>query len=156
MLCRKAFFLSRISWTIFSWPILSNIKTQKSLEYCKIHFPVLFCLRQKDGEISNFGPKPWTKPLSKNPNSSTLLTCCFYSLRRRFFLSRVLQNKFSWSVFPYTKRWKFFEQNHGLNNFFGKPQFFITYLTSCFHSLDTFFFFVEHRRTLFLGLFCLK
>ena len=61
----RPFFLSRISWNIFSWPILSNTKTQKNLEYCKIHFPVLFCRRQKDGKISNFGLKPWTNPLEK-------------------------------------------------------------------------------------------
>ena len=60
------------------------------LEYRKTLFPGLYCLKTKDGKIANFRPKllqNWTKiPLRKNLNFSTVLTCCFYSLERRFFL----------------------------------------------------------------------
>ena len=38
-------------------------------EYRETHFPGLFCLKQKDGKIDTFRPKPWT--LRKNSHFST-------------------------------------------------------------------------------------
>ena len=35
------------------------------LEYRKTHFPGLYCLKEKNGKIANFGPKQWTNPLRK-------------------------------------------------------------------------------------------
>ena len=35
------------------------------LEYRKTHFPGLYCLKEKNGKIANFGPKQWTNPLGK-------------------------------------------------------------------------------------------
>ena len=33
-----------------------------------------------------FGPKPWVNSFGKNVNLSTFYTCCFYSLKTRFFV----------------------------------------------------------------------
>ena len=35
------------------------------VEYHKTHFPGIYCLIQKDGKMTNFGPKPWTNPFGK-------------------------------------------------------------------------------------------
>ena len=56
------------------------------LEYLKTHFPGVYCLKQKDGKMANFGPKPWANPFGKNLTFSTFSTFCFYSLERRFFV----------------------------------------------------------------------
>ena len=35
------------------------------LEYRKRHFPGLYCLKKKVGEMAIFGPKPWVNPFGK-------------------------------------------------------------------------------------------
>ena len=36
------------------------------LEYCKTHFPCLYCLKKKKlPKMAIFGPKPWVKPFGK-------------------------------------------------------------------------------------------
>ena len=35
------------------------------LEYCKRHFPGLYCLKKKVGKMAIFGPKPWVNPFKK-------------------------------------------------------------------------------------------
>ena len=35
------------------------------LEYHKTHFSALYCLKRKEGKMTNFGAKPWVKPLGK-------------------------------------------------------------------------------------------
>ena len=58
----SCFFLSRISWNTFSWPILPKIKTSKKLQI----------LDQ-------------TTDLWKNPKFSTFWTPCFFRVEQRFF-----------------------------------------------------------------------
>ena len=55
------------------------------LEYRKIHFTALYCLK-KVPKMATFGPKAWVTPFGKNVNFSTFWSCCFYSLERRFFV----------------------------------------------------------------------
>ena len=35
------------------------------LEYRKRHFPCLYCLKRKFGQMAIFGPKPWVNPFGK-------------------------------------------------------------------------------------------
>ena len=35
------------------------------LEYCKRHFPGLYCPKKKVGKMALFGPKPWVNPFRK-------------------------------------------------------------------------------------------
>ena len=42
----------------------------------------------------------------KNPKFSPFLTCCFYSLERLLFLSRIFSDTFFLSFLPMLKRWK--------------------------------------------------
>ena len=44
--------------------------------------------------------------LWKNPKFSPFLTCCFYSLERLLFLSRIFSDTFFLSFLPMLKRWK--------------------------------------------------
>ena len=56
------------------------------LEYRKIHFPGLCCLKRKVGKIAIFGPKPWVNPFGKVSIFLTFSSSCFYSQERRFFV----------------------------------------------------------------------
>ena len=64
--------------------------------------------------------------LWKNPKFSSFSTCCFYSLERLLFLSRIFSDTFFLSFLPMLKRWKncqFFTKTS--DNPFGKiPNFF--------------------------------
>ena len=44
--------------------------------------------------------------LWKNPKFLSFLTCCFYSLERLLFLSRIFSDTFFLSFLPMLKRWK--------------------------------------------------
>ena len=44
--------------------------------------------------------------LWKNPKFLSFLTCCFYSLERLLFLSRIFSDTFFLSFLPMFKRWK--------------------------------------------------
>ena len=37
------------------------------LEYCKRHFPSLYCLKRKLGKMAFFGPNAWVNPFGKMP-----------------------------------------------------------------------------------------
>ena len=116
---RKAFFCSRISWNTFSWPILLKKKTWKNG-----HF-----LTKTMGKI-------W-----KNLNFSTFWTCCFYRLKRRFFVLEYCKSHFPCLYCKKKKhmeKWPFFGQNHGLTPL-EKSQFF-DFLN---------FFFLWARKTFF-------
>ena len=58
------------------------------LEYCKRHFPSLYCLKNKLGKMAIFWPKAWVKPFGKI--WTFWLLNFFYSLKRSFF---VLQHR---------------------------------------------------------------
>ena len=58
------------------------------VEDSKTHFLAYIAKKKKVEKIANLGPKPWVNPL-ENFNSSTVCTCCFYSVERRFFSSRI-------------------------------------------------------------------
>ena len=56
------------------------------LEYCKTHFPALYCLKKKHGKMAIFWPKPWVNPFGKISIFLTFWTCYFYRLDRHFFV----------------------------------------------------------------------
>ena len=51
-------------------------------------------------------------------------------------------------------KWSIFDENHGLT--LWKNLNFLTFLTSCFYSLERRFFVLEYRKTHFPGLYYLK
>ena len=80
------------------------------------------------------------------------LTCCFYSLERRFFLLKYRKTHFPGLYYLKKKMGKrpIFDQNHGKNLNFS------TVWTCCFYSLKRCFFLLEYRKTHFPALYCLK
>ena len=55
------------------------------LEYRKIHFTALYCLK-KSSKNGDFWTKSMGYPVWKNVNFSTFWSCCFYSIERRCFV----------------------------------------------------------------------
>ena len=55
------------------------------LEYRKIHFTALYCLK-KSSKNGHFWTKSMGYRIWKNVNFSTFWNCCFYSLERRCFV----------------------------------------------------------------------
>ena len=71
----------------------------------------------------------------ENPQFSSFLTCCFYSLERLLFLSRIFSDTFFLSFLPMLKRWK---NCQFLTKTFQKNPNFSTVLT-CFYGPDRLF-----------------
>ena len=83
-------------------------------------------------------------------------TCCFYSLERLLFLSRIFSDTFFLSFFAYVKKMEklpIFDQNQW-QPLWKNPKF-LTFLTCCFYSVERLFYFLEYFQTHFAGLFCL-
>ena len=94
---KNAFFLSRILSNVFCWLILPIIKKMENFQI--------------------FDPNHGVTPLKKC-QFLDFLTFCFYSIKKLFFLSRILSNTFSFLILPKIKDGKiskFFYQNHGLS-----------------------------------------
>ena len=64
------------------------------LEYCKTHFPRLYCLKRSHAKMAIFLNKTMGEPLWKNLNFSAFSTCCFYRLERRFFVLEYCKTHF--------------------------------------------------------------
>ena len=96
-----------------------------------------------------FGPKPWV-------NFSTFSTSCFYGLERRFFVLKYRKKHFPglYWLKKMLEKWPCFYQNYGLTLL--KNVNFSTSWTSCFYSLESWFFVVKYRKRHFSGLYCLK
>ena len=101
---RNAFFRSRISLMIFSWPILP---------------------KKKVGKMAIFGPKQWVNPFEKMSIFPVFELLYFYSLERRFFVLEYRKRHFPglYCLKKKLEKWQFLDQNHGLTPF-EKCQFF--------------------------------
>ena len=67
--------------------------------------------------MAHFGPQPWTNPFEKNFNFSTVITACFYSLEKRFFLVEYHKRQFPRLYCLKKKKmqkWPILDQNHGV------------------------------------------
>ena len=62
------------------------------LEYCKRHFPSLYCLKNKLGKMAILWPKAWVKPFGKI--WTFWLLNFFYSLKRSFFVLQYRKRHF--------------------------------------------------------------
>ena len=78
--CGKILILSTFSTSGF----YSLERRFFALDYRKIHFPALYCLRNKVGKMAIFGPKPWVNPFEKMSIFRRYTSSCFDSLERRF------------------------------------------------------------------------
>ena len=85
---KNTFFLSRILSNVFCWLILPIIKKMENFQI--------------------FDPNHGVTPLKKC-QFLDFLTFCFYSIKKLFFLSRILSNTFSLPILPKIKRWKNFK-----------------------------------------------
>ena len=56
------------------------------LEYRKRHFPGLYCLTNKIGNMAIFGPKPWVNPFGKMSTFLIFELLVFFGLERRFLI----------------------------------------------------------------------
>ena len=85
------------------------------LEYRKRHFPGLYCLKKKVGKMAVFGPKPRVNPFGKM-SIFRLLTSCFYSVEKPFFVLEYRKRHFPnlYCLKKKIKKWPFLDQNHGL------------------------------------------
>ena len=98
-----------------------------------------FAKNKKNGTVANFWPRPWTIPFQKIPIFRLLLTCCFYSLERRFFFhSRISWNTLCCPILSKIKIKKMeklpvLDQNHWLT--FWKKAIFLTFFASWFYCL---------------------
>ena len=52
-------------------------------------------------------------------------------------------------------KWTILDENHGVTRL-EKSQFFVTFSTYCFYSLEKRFFVLEYRKTHFSWLYCLE
>ena len=100
--CGKILILSTFSTSAF----YSLERRFFALDYRKIHFPGLYCLRNKVGKMAIFGPKAWVHPSGKIPIFSTFSTSCFYSLERRFFALEYRKRHFPGLYCVKKKSWK--------------------------------------------------
>ena len=93
----------------------------------------------------------------KNVHFSTFLTSCFYSHEKRFFVLEYPKRHFPGLYCLKKKVGKraIFGPKPWVNPF-GKMSIFLTFLTSCFYSLERRFFVLESRKRHFPGLCCLK
>ena len=85
------------------------------------------------------------------------LNFLFLLPRNAFFNSRISWNTFSWPILSKKnklKKWRIFEQNHGLTPL-EKCQY-STFSTSCFYCLEMRFFVVEYHKTHFPCLYSPK
>ena len=117
----KEVFLFKISWNTFFWPILPKIKRMEQLPF--------------------FWPRPWTIPFQKITIFRLLLTCCFFSVERRFFRSRISWNTLCCPFLPEIKRRKncqFFIKT--MDECLWKNALFSTFLLLVFHCLGRRFF----------------
>ena len=64
------------------------------LEYCKRHFPGLYCLKKKVGKMAIFGPKPWVNPFGKMSIFRLFKHLLFYSVERPFFVLEYRKRNF--------------------------------------------------------------
>ena len=92
------------------------------LEYRKIHFPGLYCLKKKLGERSFLYQNRGLTPL-KNVNFLTFLSYCFYSLERRFIVLKYRKRHFPGLYSPPPKKAYFpYKKKSGkITNFWPKP-----------------------------------
>ena len=74
------------------------------LEYCKKHFPGLYCGKKKVGKMAIFGPKVWVNPFGKM-SIFRLFELFFLKPRKAFTRSRMSLKTFSWLKLPKKKSW---------------------------------------------------
>ena len=94
----------------------------------------------------------------KNDNSSTVSTCCFYSLESRFFVLEYRKRHLPSLYCLKKQNWKnghFWTKTMGQCPLWKNVNF-LTVSTSSFYSLKRRFFVLEYRRRYFPGLYCLK
>ena len=108
-----------------------------------------------------FRQKPWVNPFTKMPIFRFFWTSCFYSLEWCFFFLEYRKTHFVGLNCLKRKGWKKVEKMAIFRpkpwvNPFGKMPIFRFFWTSCFYSLEWCFFFLEYRKTHFVGLNCLK
>ena len=112
---------------------------------------------KKDGKMAIFWPKPWVNHFEKMSIFRLFSTCCFYSLKTRFFDLEYrkthfsglycLEKKFGKMAIVWQKQWV---------NPFKKKLNFTSFWTCCFYSRQNRFFVLECDKTDFAGLYCLK
>ena len=102
-----------------------------------------------------YGPKPWVNHFGKM-SIFRLLTSCFYSIERRFFVLEYCKRHFSglYCLKKKVGKTAVFGPKPRVNPF-GKMSIFRP-LTSCFYSVEKPFFVLEYRKRHFPNLFCLK
>ena len=100
-----------------------------------------------------FEPKPWV--LCNNVNFLTFWTSCFHSLERRYLVLEYRKRHF---VDLYCLK----EKVGKMAVFERKPWVlcnnvnFLSFWTSCFHSLERRYLVLEYRKRHFVDLYCLK
>ena len=110
------------------------------LEYCKTHFPCLYC-QKKSGKMGISGPKPLVNQFQNNLSFSTCGSFYFYRLESRFFVLEYRKTHFSSPCCQKKKSWK------NVN--------FSPLRTSCFYSLERRLFVLKYHKRHFPDLYCL-
>ena len=124
------------------------------LEYPKRHFPGLYCLRRKVGNMAIFWPIPWVKPFGKT-SIFLLMELLVFLARMAFFRSRIWSKTFSWPILPKNNSWKtghFFTKT--MKSPLWKNVNFSTFWTAGFYRAEWRFFVLEYRKRHFPGLYC--
>ena len=109
------------------------------------------------GKITIFGPKPWVNSFGKMSIFRLFLTCCFYSLERRFLFLKYHKRHFPgvYCLKKKVEKMAIFGQKPCVNPF-GKMSIFRLFSTCCFYSLERRFSSLEYHKRQFPGLYCLK
>ena len=77
-----------------------------ALEYHKIHFPGLYCLKKKVEKMATFGPKPWVNPLKRMSIYRLSKLLVFIDQKGVFFRFRISSKTFSWPILQKKKTGK--------------------------------------------------
>ena len=119
--------------------------------------PGLSCLKKESWKNGHLWTKNKGQPLWKNVNFSTFSTCCFYSIKRRFFVLQYHKRHFPGLSCLKKQSWK---NGHLWTKNKDQPLWknvnFSTFSISCFYSLKRRFLVLEYRKRYFSGLYCLK
>ena len=86
------------------------------LEYRKRHFPGLYCLKRKVGEMTIFGAKPWVNPFGKMSCFRRFELCVFIAYKGVFLVLEYRKAHFPglYCIKKMLEKWPFFDLNHGL------------------------------------------
>ena len=99
----------------------------------------------------------WVNPFWKTVNFSTFCTFCYYSLERRFFVLEYHIRHFSglYCLKKKVGKMAIFGPKPWVNPF-GKMSIFRHFWTSCFYSLERWYFVLECHKRHFPGLYCVR